>query len=159
MINANDRNDVAQSIVNKLINAVAPSIEPLTFVPTDGFVPYDAQPAFLGRWEGTLTVDGKPLRCTMTFDAGGTITVAFPDRAADELLPRESTFQALANGDLLLGTFAATLPASDVAQKPGGYVLLRLVRRGEELNGTMIAYAAPEGLRHLYPFPVTLRRN
>ena len=158
VINANDRNDVAQSVANRLIAAVDPSMQPLTFVPTDGFTAYDAQPAYLGSWEGTLTVDGEPLRCTMTFAADGRITVAFPDRAADDLLPRESTFGALVNGDLLLGTFAGTLPGRDIAQKPGGYVLLRLVRRGDQLSGTMIAYASPEGLRHLSPFPVTLRR-
>ena len=158
VINANDRNDVAQSIANQLIAKLEPSIQTLTFVPTDGFVPYDAQPAFLGTWEGTLTVDGRPLPCTMTFAAGGKITVTFPDRAADDLLPRESTFQALANGNLLLGTFAATLPGQDIAQKPGGYVLVRLVQRGDQLSGTMIAYASPEGLRHLYPFAVTLHR-
>lgn len=158
MINANDRNDVAQAVVNRLVAAIDPSIPALTFVPTDGFSPYDAQPAYRGTWNGTLTIDGKPLRCAMTFDAGGRITVEFPDRGADDLLPRQSTFKALVNGDLLLGTFAATLPAADVAQKPGGYVLLRLVRRGDTLAGTMIAYASPEGLRHLYPFAVTLRR-
>ena len=157
VINANDRNDVAQSIANRLIAAVEPGIQPLTFVPTDGFAAYEAQPAYLGKWEGMLTVDGQPLRCEMTF-APGKITVTFPDRGADDLLPRESTFKALANGDLLLGTFAATLPGRDIAQKPGGYVLLRLARRGEQLSGTMIAYAAPDGLRHLYPFPVRLQR-
>ncbi|HET7435918.1 MAG TPA: serine hydrolase domain-containing protein [Thermoanaerobaculia bacterium] len=158
VINANDRNDVAQSISNQLIARVDPSMQPLTFDPTEGFSPYDAQAAYRGKWDGTLTVDGAPLRCALTFDGGGKITVVFPDRAANDLLPRESTFKALVNGDLLLGTFAATLPGADIAQKPGGYVLLRLVRRGETLNGTMIAYAAPEGLRHLYPFRVSLRR-
>lgn len=158
VINANDRNDVAQSIANRLIASVEPSMQPLTFVPTDGFVEYAAQPEYRGRWEGALTIEGKALRCAMTFDGEGKIHVEFPDRAADDLLPRQSTFGALVNGDLLLGTIAATLPGSDIAQKPGGYVLLRLVRRGDQLSGTMIAYAAPEGLRHLYPFPVTLRR-
>lgn len=151
LINANDRNDVAQSVANRLIAMVEPNAETLTFVPTDGFTPYDAQPAYLGSWAGTLTIDGKPLRTTMTFDPGGTIKVAFGDR--------EATFNALVNGDLLLGTFAATLPAADVAQNGEGYVLVRLVRRGDALNGTMIAYASPEGLRHLYPFPVTLVRS
>jgi CubicO group peptidase (beta-lactamase class C family) len=150
LINANDRNDVAQSVANQLIAMVEPTIETLTFVPTDGFTAYDAQPAFLGSWEGTLTVDGKPLRTTMTFEPAGTINVAFGDRTA--------TFKALVNGDLLLGTFVGRLPSEDVA--PGdGYVLLRLVRRGDSLSGTMIAYASPEGLRHLYPFPVTLVRS
>jgi len=117
VINANDRNDVAQSIANRLIAAVEPSMSPLTFVPTDRFVPYDAQPVYVGRWEGMLTIDGQPLRCTMTFDAGGKITVTFPGRAAGDLLPRESTFNALVNGDLLLGTFAATLPAGATSRR------------------------------------------
>ena len=73
------------------------------------------------------------------------------------MLPQGATFKALVNGDLLLGTFTGTLPGSDVIQKPG-YVLVRLVRRGDRLAGTMIAYATPEGLRHLYPFAVQLRR-
>ncbi len=151
VINANDRNDVAQSVANQLIAAVEPKVETLTFVPTDGFSPYDAQPAYLGAWEGTLTVDGKPLRTTMTFEAGGNINVAIDGR--------ETTYKALVNGDLLLGTFAADLPSEDVAQNGEGYVLVRLVRRGDRLSGTMIAYASPAGLRHLYPFPVALVRS
>ena len=159
VINANDRNDVAQSVVNRLIASVEPSMPALTFVPTDGFAPYDAQPAYRGKWEGTLTVDGSPIRCAMAFDTGGKVTLLFPDRSASDLLPRESALKPLVNGDLLLGTIAATLPGRDVAQKPGGHVLLRLVRRGDQLNGTMIAYASPEGLRHLYPFPVVMHRT
>jgi CubicO group peptidase (beta-lactamase class C family) len=150
LINANDRNDVAQSVVNRLIAAVEPSVGTLTFDPTEGFTPYEAQEAYLGTWEGTLTVDGQPLRCTLAFEAGGKISVTLADV--------ETSFKALVNGDLLLGTFAGTLAGRDVIQKPG-YVLLRLVRRGDQLSGTMIAYATPEGLRHLYPFPLTLRRR
>ena len=146
VINSNDHNDAAQSIVNQLIASVDPTVETLTFVPTDGFAPYDAQPTYLGSWEGTVTVDGKPLPCTMTFNPEGKITV--------KLDGRESKFGALANGDLLLGTFVGTLDG----QNPDSYVLLRLVRHGEQLNGTMISYAAPEGLRYLHPVPVTMRR-
>ena len=53
----------------------------------------------------------------------------------------------------------ATLPAREVTQKPGGYVLFRLLRRGDQLTGTMIAYASPERLEHLFPFVVTLRKK
>src|SRR5215212_2955041 len=77
VINANDRNDVAQSVANRLIASVEPSMQPLRFVPTDGFVTYETQPAYFGRWEGTLTVDGSPLRCIMTFAPVGKITVEF----------------------------------------------------------------------------------
>jgi hypothetical protein len=158
VVNANDRNDVAQEVVNQLISRVDPSMPALTFDPTEGFTPYDAQTEYRGRWGGTVVIDEKLLHCTLTFETGGRVTVEFPQGAAGGLLPREATFKPLVNGDLLLGTFAATLPGRDVEQKPGGYVLLRLVRPGAGLEGTMIAYAAPEGLRHLYPFRVALRR-
>ena len=81
-----------------------------------------------------------------------------PIRLHCDMRPPQSTIKPLLNGDLLLGTLAGTLPAADVEQKPGGYVLLRFVRRGDRLSGTMVAYASPEGLRHLLPFPVTLER-
>lgn len=158
VINANDRNDVAQSIVNQLIATIAPATPKLTFVPTDGFQVYQEQAAYYGTWSGAVTIDGKPLRGAMTF-APGKITFTFPDRPIDDpLLPRESTFRGLVNGDLFVGTFEGTLPAADVAQKPGAFVLLRLVRRGDTLNGTLIAFASADGLRHLYPFPVKLKR-
>ncbi|HKS21489.1 MAG TPA: serine hydrolase domain-containing protein [Thermoanaerobaculia bacterium] len=152
VINSNDHNDFAQTVANRLIASLDPAIKPLTFDPVEGFVPYDEQPSLRGRWEGTVTIDGKPLRCAIEFDAGGKTTVA------GEMLPQETSFKPLLNGDLVLGTFAATLPAEDVMQKPG-YVLVRLVRRGDEMSGTMIAYATPDGLRHLYPFAVHLRRQ
>ena len=149
LINANDRNEVAQAVANKLVAAIDPSIQPMTFDPTEGFTRYDAQPDYRGRWTGTVTIDGKVLPCSFTFDSGGKITIAGP---------QEATFKALINGDLLLGTFEGTLPGEDVKKEPG-YVLLRLVRRGDTLNGTMIAYASPTGLRHLYPFAVRLERE
>ena len=65
----------------------------------------------------------------------------------------------LIHGELAVGTLQGTLPAADVAQVPGGYVLLRLVRHGDELSGAVVAYASPEGLRHLLPFAARLRRS
>ena len=116
-------------------------------------------PEFLGRWEGSVRIDGKELPWALNFEAEGSICAEFSGRARGDLLPAQTTFPALVNGDLLIATFAATLPATDVPQTPDGYALLRLLRLGDELSGTIIAYASSNRLEHLYPFAVLLRRE
>lgn len=101
---------------------------------------------------------------------GGDVQAIFVDEPATEnevaILEGKLGFElppsvkeVLLNGDLLVATFAATLPASDVVQTPDGYVLLRLVRRDDELSGTAIAYTSAHRLEHLYPFATQLRRK
>jgi CubicO group peptidase (beta-lactamase class C family) len=157
-INATDANAQAQSFANALIKAVEPDHQVVSFNATDGFSRFSSQSEFLGRWEGSVRIDGKELPWSLTFESGGTIRAEFPGRDPGDLLPEQVAFPGLVSGDLLVATLAATLPASDVAQTPDGYVLLRLLRRGEELSGTMIAYASPSRLEHLYPFAARLRR-
>lgn len=159
VINANDANAQAQAFANALIRVVEPDYQVVSFNATDGFSRFSNQPEFLGRWEGSVRIDEKELPWALSFEADGSIRAEFSGRATGDLLPAQTTFPALVNGDLLVATFAATLPASDVAQTPGGYVLLRLLRSGNELSGTMIAYASPSRLEHLYPFPAHLRRK
>lgn len=159
VINATDANPYAQAVANALIQAVEPEYRPVSFDAAEGFNRFTNQPELLGRWEGSITVDGTDVPWALDFEADGSVRAEFSQRAAGSLLPAQATFPVLVNGDLLLATLAATLPASDVAQKPDGYVLLRLLRRGDELSGTAIAYAAEHRLEHLYPFAARLRRK
>lgn len=159
VINANDANAQAQTFVNALIKVVEPDYQVVSFNATDGFSRFSNQPEFLGRWEGSVRIDGKELPWALSFEADGSIRAEFSGRATGDLRPAQTTFPALVNGDILVATFAAALPASDVAQTPDDYVLLRLLRRGNELSGTMIAYASPSRLEHLYPFPAHFRRK
>lgn len=159
VINANDVNAQAQTFVNALIKVVEPDHQVVSFNAVDGFSRFASQPEFLGQWEGSIRIDGKELPWALSFEEGGSIQAKFLGRARGDLLPTQTTFPALVNGDLLVATFAVTLPAADVVQTPDGYALLRLLRRGDELSGTIIAYATPSRLEHLYPFPAHLRRN
>lgn len=159
LINANDQNAQAQTFANALLKVVEPDYQSVSFNATDGFIRFSSQPEFLGRWEGSVRIDGKELPWALSFEANGSIRAEFPGRAPGDLLPDQATFPALVNGDLIVATFAATLPASDIAQTPEGYVLLRLLRRGNDLSGTMIAYASQSRLEHLYPFPAHLRKE
>lgn len=159
VINATDANLQAQAFVNALIQVVEPAYHAPTFNATEGFDRFTNQHQFLGRWEGSIAVDGKDLPWALNFEADGSIRAEFPQYAAGSILPAKVTFPALVNGDLLVATFAATLPAPDVDQTPDGYVLLRLLRRGDELSGAAIAYASEHRLEHLYPFSAHLRRK
>lgn len=156
LINATDKNDLAQSLANDLIEVVNGQHVPVSFNAIDGFALFDAEPGFLGRWKGSVRIDGKDIPCTLTFEAGGHIIAAFPGRADNGLLPARTEFRGLVNDDLLVATFMGTLPAADVAQRPGTLVLLRLLREGNVMSGTMVAYASAERLEHLYPFAVRL---
>lgn len=159
VINATDVNPSAQAFANALIQAIEPDYQSISFDAAEGFGRFTNQPELLGRWEGSISVDGTDVPWVLDFGADGTVRAEFPRRAADSPLPAQATFPVLVNGDLLLATFAATLPSPDVARTADGYVLLRLLRRGDELSGTAVAYATADRLEHLYPFAAHLRRK
>lgn len=159
LINANDKNAATQILANHLIQTVDLSHQPVSFEAAEGFRPFSSEPELLGRWEGSARIDGQSLPCVIRFENGGKVHIEFPGRAAGAILPARTTVTGLLNGDLLIATLPGTLPARDVAQQAGGYVLLRLLRRGNQLLGTLVAYSSPERLEHLYPFPVELRKQ
>lgn len=158
LINATDKNPLAEKFAGDLLQVKEPAFQPLTFDVAGGFEKFSAQPRFLGGWEGVLMVDGHDLLCALSFSMGGNARLEFPGRPATELLADKIPFTALVCGDDLVATLPGTLPAQDVIQEPGGYVLLRLVLRDDKLTGAFVAYASPEGLKHLYPFAVSLRK-
>lgn len=159
VINATDANSQAQTFANALIQVVEPTNHSISFDATEGFKRYTSQTELLGRWEGMITLDGNDLPWVLTFESDGSLHAEFPQRSSSNLLPAQVIFPALVNDDMLVATFATTLPASDVAQIPEGYVLLRLLRQGNELSGTAIAYASVRRLEHLLPFRCHLRKR
>lgn len=158
LINATDKNTEAQELANELLHLAVPSHRPVSFNAAEDFSPFTDQAQFVGRWEGEVHLDGRAVPCALEFAPGKNVQLEFPGQAGSAILPDKISFGALINGDLLVATVAGTLPARDVGQQPGGYILLRLLRRDRQLAGTFIAYASPEGLRHLYPFAVSLRK-
>ncbi|MCK5034962.1 MAG: beta-lactamase family protein [Candidatus Sabulitectum sp.] len=159
VINATDANPQAQAFANALIQVVEPTNHSVSFDATEGFKRYTNQTELLGRWEGRITLDGNDLPWVLTFEPDGSLCAEFPQRTSGSLLPEQVKFPALLNEDMLVATFATTLPASDVAQIPNGYVLLRLLRQGDELSGAAIAYSSIHRLEHLLPFRCCLQRK
>ncbi len=159
VINATDANPQAQTIANSLIQVLEPSNQSISFDATEGFERYTDQTELLGRWEGRITLGASDLHWTLTFKADGSLFAEFPQHTSSSLLPKQVTFPALVNDDMLVATFETTLPAPDIAQKPNGYVLLRLLRHGDELSGAAIAYSSVHRLEHLLPFRCYLLRK
>jgi hypothetical protein len=159
VINATDANSQAQAIASSLIQVLEPSNHSISFDVTEGFERYTDQTELLGCWEGRIGLGANDLSWTLTFQADGSLSAEFPQRTSSNLLPEQVKFPALMNDDMLVATFATTLPAPDVAQKPNGYVLLRLLHHGDELSGAAIAYSSVHRLEHLLPFRCHLRRK
>ena len=159
LINATDANSYAQTVASALISVIEPDVQMSSFDAVEGFVKFDGQPGFAGSWDGSICIEGVSLPWMLSFDADGSVCAEFPQRGADSLLPPRVTFPALVNGNLLVATFACTLSATDIAKKPDGYLLLRLLRNGEKLSGAVVAYAASHRLEHLYPFAACLHRK
>lgn len=149
LINATDLNAKAQEIALALLRAVAPDLPTPGFVPTEGFDKFAGQGAFVGAWNGTLEIDGRAQAWTLSLGADGAVQARFPGGQP------QSAYMALVHGDFLLATLPGRLPGADVAAE-GGLVLLRLVRRGDTLEGMAIAYASEQRLEHLLPFKARL---
>ena len=159
VINATDANSQAQAIASSLIQVLEPSNHSISFDATEGFERYTDQTELLGCWEGSIVLGANDLPWTLTFQADGSLSAEFPQRTSSNLLPEQVKFPALVNDDMLIATFATTLPASDILQEPNGYVLLRLLHRGDELSGAAVAYSSVYRLEHLLPFRCHLRRK
>ena len=159
LINATDANSHTQAIADSLLKVLEPGSHSISFNATEGFNRYTDQSNLLGSWEGRITLGADDLPWTLTFQADGLLCAEFPQGTTGNLLPEQVKFPALVNDGMLVATFATTLPAADVAQEPNGYVLLRLLRSGDELSGAAVAYSSVHRLEHLLPFICNLRRK
>lgn len=159
LINATDKNSQAEAMANALIKVVVPTYTPLAFKTTEGFEPLGADSEFLGEWDGQMQCDGKDIPCSLTFETGGKIRLTFPHHRSDDLLPAEISFVGLLHENLLVATIAGTLPLRDVEQRPGGTILIRLLRQDHILSGIMVAYDTPARLEYLYPCAAKFKKK
>ena len=156
VINANDKNDVAQRVANALLQSVDAKLPAFAFEATAGFQRF-AEESLRGEWEGSVAIDGTSLPCTLRFDENGG-SIEFPS-ADGELLPHRASFQLLTRDGVVLATIPGTLPGHDVPQRAGGYILLRLLRQGTQLDGALVAYGTEERLEYLLPYRGAFRRK
>ncbi len=154
--NRSDANEITQALANALISAVMPEYQPVPLNPVANYSPYLDQPAFLGRWQGSITVEGKDVPCSLVLQSGGSGEFQLPDTLSSDGV-RRSTLRAMVHGDSLISGFPGRLPSGDIAASDEPLLLLKLLRTGDRLSGTVVAYSSPQRLDYLLPFPVSLR--
>lgn len=156
LINRTDANDLAQSLAAGLVHAVAPGVQLPSFDPTENYVPYQSQAAFVGAWRGSAEVDGTKVPVEMDFRkdgqvkvrVGATGTAPFAEATVGGRVYRQSFVSAL----------PGRLPAQDLGRADPSVLLLKLIAADDRLSGTLVAYDAPQRLNYLLPFRVRLRR-
>lgn len=156
LANKTEVNALTQAIADDALRALRPGYVPGALDAVANYVPYAAQPQFLGEWRGEIHVDGRRLRCTLRFGADGRVQI---DYAGEDRRPVTGTLGGIVYGDSFVGAVPLALPIAEQRDAASPLVLLKLVRSGEVLQGALVAYASPARLEHLLPFYVKLRRR
>jgi CubicO group peptidase (beta-lactamase class C family) len=156
--NRTDANDLTQALADQLIGVVLPDYRPIPLNPVARYVPYAGQPEFLGRWLGTISVDGATLSCTLSLDSDGNGTIEYSD-SAESRVSSKASFRAMVHGDSLISGFPGRLPTNSIAASDEPLLLLKLVRTQNRLSGAVVAFASPQRLDYLLPFAIELERR
>src|SRR3546814_6219550 len=125
-----------------MIAVVVPDYQPAPLDPVAGYVPYAGQPEFLGRWVGTITVDGVKLACTLELDSDGNGKIRYVDPTKPQAI-NESDLRAIVNGDSFVSGFPGRLPTQGIGASDAPLLLLkRSEEHTSELQSLMrISYA------------------
>jgi hypothetical protein len=154
--NRTDANDVAQRMADALIRVVLPDHDPAPLDPVAGYLPFSGQGGFVGKWSGTIAVDGVDIPCTLDLGADGAVRIGY-------LSPGQTAFEAtspsMVNGSSLISAFPGRLPSADIGKDDTPLLLLKLVRTGNRLDGAVVAYSSAQRLHYLLPFAATLERK
>ena len=155
LANRTDVNALTQAIANELLQLVEPAYRPLPLDPIANYQPYAAQAEFLGRWSGHIVVDGDELPCALEFKADGKVQVSYGKAGAQT----QAETGGLVYRDSFIGAVQAKLPVAAQAGAANPLLLLKLIRDGKRINGSLVAYASPQRLEYLLPFYVRLERE
>jgi len=157
LINQTDANEAAQRFALALVHAVEPRFTGTPLVATQGFERYAGAEDLRGRWSGLIHVAGSLAPWSLTFRDDGLLEAELP--ASPGVAPRKETFRAQVHEGLVLGAFEGGLSGDGETAGPGRYVLLRLLRQGDQITGALVAYSSEERLEYLRPYAVSLRRE
>lgn len=154
--NRSDANDLTQDVADRLIRTVLPEYRATPLNPVAAYMPYAGQAGFPGRWAGRITVDGVELDCVLTLDADGNGSIRHADASGKQI---EASLRAMVYDDSLISAFPGRLPVADIAPGDQPLLLLKLLRTGNRLAGSIVAYSSPARLEYLLPFAIVLERE
>jgi CubicO group peptidase (beta-lactamase class C family) len=155
LANKTEVNAITQAAADDALRAVLPGYAPGALDATANYVPYADQATFRGRWRGSITVDGKALPCEVEFGADGRATITFAIKPGSSEHER-GEFRGIVYGDSFVGAVPLKLPIAAQAGRENPLLLVKLLRTGDVLQGSLVAYASPARLEFLLPFAVRL---
>lgn len=158
LANKTEVNAVTQAVADDALRALLPEYAPGPFDATANYVPYGAQAPFLGVWYGSVAVAGRSLPCELSFAADGKVTLAIAPEA-DSPRRVHGEFAGIVYRESFIGAVPLKLPIPEQAGNADPLLLVKLVRTGDVLQGSLVAYASPQRLDYLLPFPVRLSRR
>ncbi len=157
LANKTEVNAVTQAVADDALRALVPGYAPAPLDATANYTPYAAQPPFLGAWKGTVDIAGKSLPCSLSFGADGKANLAFAVSPQADALEK-GEFGGIVYGDSFIGAVPLKLPIAETAASESPLLLVKLVRTGEVLQGSLVAYSSPARLDFLLPFAVRLEK-
>lgn len=153
LANKTEVNAVTQAVADDALRALLPGYAPGTLDATARYTPYAGQAPFRGAWRGSVAVAGRSLPCELNFAADGKVTLAFAPEPGAERRER-GEFAGIVYGDSFIGAVPLKLPITSRAASENPLLLVKLVRTGSVLQGSLVAYASPQRLEYLLPFAV-----
>ena len=125
--------------------------------------PYLIDSTYIGTWSGTISMDSLSIPLSLKFGKDGVVTANYIDYTYSSYftqnapLPnKEDLLMALTNDNSFIGLFLGELPNEKMRSEHSHLLSLKLLKSGNELNGTIVALAAAEREYYAYPFHVNL---
>lgn len=158
LANKTEVNAVTQAVADEALRALLPGYSPGPLDATANYAPYAAQTTFRGDWRGSVAVAGRSLPCELRFAADGKVTLAVAP-APDAQPGERGEFAGIVYGESFIGAVPLKLPIPEQAGSASPLLLVKLVRTGDVLQGSLVAYSSPQRLEYLLPFAVRLVRQ
>ena len=158
--NVPEQNSFIENVANTLVATVLPTYHSDPPKAVENYVPYVAQPEYIGTWVGTISVRGWKVPCTLRFASTGNITISY-NESNNNTKSAEATFRGTVNGNAFLGRVRGNLPSDDISKDiPSPLLLMYLIRDGDVLSGRIGVYTeGSKTMEQMYPFYSRLERK
>jgi CubicO group peptidase (beta-lactamase class C family) len=128
--------------------------------------PYTVDSLYQGTWQGKIKVDTAEIPCTLEFRDDGSILMTYQDDTyrsyftGGNPLPHKTFLLAgIINGTAFIGMLPGNLPSTQLRKEYSQILVLKLIREGSRLSGSVTALAAAQREYYAYPFYMELEKK
>lgn len=158
-------NAFCRQMTDALTKAILPDYSPSPIQEIAHYRAVGANTAWQGVWQGYMHITGKKIPVTLNIQAQKT-TLSYPDYTFqsfltnDQPLPYQTTlFLSMHNQQAFLGTGTGELPVASRRKEYRHILSLKLLRKKQQLSGTITMLAAAPREYYAYPFFIELEKK